>query len=124
MKLCSKVGQNLPISSGGLSSTLKFRGKHNTIKMSYYMTIHYLLYYYSSQSFQKVLPKWFRVKPGLCNYHLNHQTRICFLALNLILIYVWWEAHHPNPPLSSFQRQNFNWWGPRQQWSGSRDHML
>ena len=30
------------------------------------------------------------------NYHLNHQTGLYSFALNLILIYIWLEACHPN----------------------------
>lgn len=59
----------------------------------------YLSRYCSGPSFAEVLPKQFKVKPSCCDDHLNHQTRICFFALNLILIYGWWEAHHPNLPL-------------------------
>lgn len=67
-----------------------FKVSHNTIR-------NYLSHYQASPSFQKVLPKWFKVKPSFLNCHLDHQTRIYFFAFNLILICVWWEAHQPNP---------------------------
>lgn len=96
LELYYKMSQHLLTNSGGLSQTLKFLGKHSTL-LKCHVTWPFTAYcttilkpMISESPSQKEVQSATR----FYDYHLNHQNRIFFFALNLLLISIWWGVHH------------------------------